>query len=658
MPSSSLKDRLSRVRPPQVRLTYDVEIGDAIEARELPFVVGVLADLTGQPEEPLPRIRDRKFVETDADNFDSVLAGMKPHLAFTVENRLTHEPDATFKISMSFRGLEDFEPQNVVRQVSPLRVLLDLRTKLTDLRGTLDTNDRLKDLLLEAALSSEQLASIRDDLTREAAGNHVPGPAEQPTQVSIIDRIVERAHLAIDTTAKERQTDLVRAFMQEILEGNIFVAQDVSKMIQARIAQIDSLLSIQTREILHHPDFQRLEGSWRALAYLVRNTETSSTLKIKVFNASKREIHRDLQRAPEFDQSTMFKKIYEEEFAVFGGQPFSVLIGDFEFGRGPEDIEVLENLSRIAASAQAPFIGAASPALFGLESFTELGFPRDLSKVFDTTECAKWRTFRQSRDSRYVALVVPRMLMRLPYGRASSPVGDFEFEEQVDGTDHTRYLWANSAFGLAARLTSAFATYGWTAAIRGVEGGGVVSDLPVHVFRTDSGDTAVKCPTEVAITDRREKELANLGFIPLVHCKGTDFACFFSAQTCHKPGIYESEATSAAARADAQLPFVLAVSRFAHYLKTMMRDKIGSFTSRSDCERYLNKWITQYVTSDDTATQGTRARYPLKSARIEVTEARGSPGTYYATAFLVPNFQLDPPEVPLRVVTQLPQPAH
>jgi type VI secretion system protein ImpC len=293
--------------------------------------------------------------------------------------------------------------------------------------------------------------------------------------------------------------------------------------------------------------------------------------------------------------------------------------------------------------------------MFNLEDFTQLNTPRDLSKIFDTTEYAKWKAFRLSDNARYVALVAPRVLMRLPYGRDSTRAGDFNFEEGVNGTYHSDYLWANPAFALASRLTNAFAHFGWCAAIRGVEGGGIVDGLPVHTFMTDEGDLALKCPAEIAITDRREQELAALGFIPLVHCKGTDFACFFSAQTCAKAKTYNNDAANAQARASVQLPYVLAISRFIHYLKAMMRDKIGSFMTRSQCEQFLNRWISTYVTGDDNTTMATKARYPLKSGHIEVVETPNRTGTYQAVAFLLPNFQLEQLSVPLRVVMSLPQ---
>jgi type VI secretion system protein ImpC len=351
----------------------------------------------------------------------------------------------------------------------------------------------------------------------------------------------------------------------------------------------------------------------------------------------------------------MFKKIYEQEFGVFGGEPFAALLGDFEFGRHPEDIEFLERMSQVAAAAHAPFMAAAAPDLLNLESFTQLDAPRDLAKIFDTTEYARWKGFRSSDDARYVCLTLPHVLMRIPYGAATKPVDGFHYEEGVTGDDHSKYLWGNAAWALGARLTNAFARYGWCAAIRGVEGGGLVEDLPSHIFTTEHGDVALKCPTETIITDRREKELADLGFAPLVHCKGTDYAAFFSVQTCQKPRIYDTEQANANARLSAQLPYMLAVCRFAHYLKSMMRDKIGSFTSRKECETFLNRWIVNYVTEDDSASHAVKAQYPLREARVDVIEDKSKPGVFKAVAFLRPHFQLEELSVSLRLVAELPK---
>jgi type VI secretion system protein ImpC len=477
------------------------------------------------------------------------------------------------------------------------------------------------------------------------------------TEASLLDQIVEQGRFGKEQVARERGRDMVKEFVAQVLEGEMKLSRDADATINARVAQIDHLISLQLNEILHHPAFQKLEGSWRGIKYMMDQSETSAMLKIRVLNVSKKELLRDLQRAPEFDQSVMFKKVYEDEFGIFGGEPFGALIGDYEFSKHPEDIELLEKVSQVAAGAHAPFVTAAAPELLNLDSFSQLGDPRDIGKIFDSTEFAKWKSFRASEDSRYVGLTMPRVLMRLPYGKDTKPVDDFNYEEGVDGTDHSKYLWGNAAYALGARLTTAFAQYGWCASIRGVEGGGLVEGLPTHTFRTDEGDVALKCPTEVAITDRREKELADQGLIPLVHCKGTDYAAFFSVQSANKPKKFDKAAANANARLSAQLPYILAVSRFAHYMKSIMRDKIGGFMSRGQCQTFLTQWIMQYVTDDDQASAATKAKFPLREAKIEVSEIPGKPGAYRAIAFLRPHFQLDELTVSLRLVAELPAPA-
>jgi len=477
---------------------------------------------------------------------------------------------------------------------------------------------------------------------------------EQVLEGGLLDQIVEEGKVGTDASSKERGKSQIKEFVSQILQGQMTVSRDAEATINARIAQIDHLISIQLNEILHHQSFQKLESSWRGLKYMMDQSETSDMLKIKVLNCSKKELLRDLQRAPEFDQSAMFKKVYEEEFGVFGGAPFAAIIGDYQFGKHPEDVELLERVSNVAAAAHAPFIAGADPTMMNLDSFTALDQPRDLAKIFDTTEFAKWKSFRATEDSRYVGLVLPQVLGRLPYGKDTKPVEAFNYEEHVDGTDHSKYLWMNAAWAMGAKLTQSFAKHRWCAAIRGVEGGGMVDGLPVHNFRTDDGDIVMKCPTEVPITDRREKELADLGFIPLVHCKNTDYAAFFSVQSAQKPKLYDKDAANANARLSAQLPYIFAVSRFAHYLKAMMRDKVGSFMSRSQCETYLNTWIAQYVILDDDASADTKASHPLREARVDVVDVPGKPGAYRAVAFLKPHFQLDELSVSLRLVADLP----
>jgi type VI secretion system protein ImpC len=478
-------------------------------------------------------------------------------------------------------------------------------------------------------------------------------PEIQEQSTTALDKILDQ--MSKEPAKRAVAQDLIGEFVRQVLDKTIVYAKDTESMIKARIAQLDALISAQLNEVMHAPEFQKLEASWRGLHYLVHQSETSPMLKIKVFNVSKRDLTKDLERAPEFDQSAMFKRIYEEEYGMFGGAPFGLLVGDYEIANHPQDLAMLEKMSNVAAASHAPFIAAAASGMLSLDSYSQLGEPRDISKIFDSVEYTKWRSFRESEDSRYVGLCLPHILMRQPYGADTVPVETFAFEEDVDGKDHQKYLWGNAAYAFAARTTDAFAQYAWCTAIRGPEGGGLVQDLPVHTFRTDEGDIALKCPTEIAITDRREKELADSGFIPLVHCKGRDYAAFFSLQSTNKPKKYDKDFANANARLSSQLQYMLAVSRFAHYMKAMMRDKIGSFMSRQNVQDFLNRWIAQYVLLDDDASQAMKAQMPLREARIEVTEVAGKPGVYRAISYLRPHFQLDEIDVSLRLVADLPK---
>ncbi|USX11299.1 type VI secretion system contractile sheath large subunit [Oxalobacteraceae bacterium OTU3CAMAD1] len=476
------------------------------------------------------------------------------------------------------------------------------------------------------------------------------------TELALLDQIVEQSKVAKSSVEHARAKDIISELVSQVMEGTVVVSDNLAATIDARVAELDSLISKQLSAIMHAPEFQKLESSWTGLNYLVKNSSTGQNLKIKMLNATKKELVKDFQSALEFDQSTMFKKVYEEEFGTFGGAPFGSLIGDFEITRQPEDMYFIEQMSHVAAASHAPFISAASPELFGLETYSDLGKPRDLSKVFDTVEYAKWKSFRESEDSRYVGLTLPRFLGRQPFNPADGmTVEGFNFVEDVDGTDHHKYLWCNAAYAFGTKLTNAFEDYGWCAAIRGVEGGGLVEDLPTHTFKTDEGEVALKCPTEIAITDRREKELSDLGFISLVHCKNTDYAAFFGAQSTQKAKKYNTDAANANAVLSAQLQYIFAVSRIAHYMKAMMRDKIGSFAAASNVEDFLNRWLTQYVLLDDNASQEQKAQFPLREASVQVSEVPGRPGVYRAVSFLRPHFQLDELSVSLRLVAELPQ---
>ena len=475
--------------------------------------------------------------------------------------------------------------------------------------------------------------------------------------LTLLDRIVQEGRMIKDETQRGYARDLVAEFATQVLDEGMTISKDTNAMLKARVAQIDELISKQLNEIMHAPEFQKLEGTWRGMNFLVMNTETGTRLKLRVLNITQKELLNDLEKATEFDQSALFKKVYEEEYGTFGGHPYGLLVGDFEFGRHPQDMLLLEKISNVASAAHAPFLAATNPKMFDWDGFTELANPRDLAKIFESAELIKWRSLRDSDDARYVTLVLPHILMRLPYGPDTIPVEGVDFVEDTDGKDHRKYLWGNPAWALAQRITNAFALYGWSAAIRGVEGGGMVEGLPAHTFTTDEGDIALKCPTEIAITDRREKELNDLGFLSLCHCKGTDYAVFFGGQTINRARVYDTDAANANARISSMLPYMLAASRFAHYLKAIMRDKIGSFQTKDQISGFLNRWIGAYVIGSDDAQQEVKARYPLREARVDVYDIPGKPGCYRATVFLRPHFQLEELTASIRLVAELPPPA-
>ncbi len=476
----------------------------------------------------------------------------------------------------------------------------------------------------------------------------------------LLDQIISNTK----QTEPDRAQDLVKTLVEQALAGTVTFDRNLTRTFDKAVQAIDAKLSAQLNAIMHDPKFLKLEGSWRGLHYLVQNSETGTALKLRVLNMSKRDLNRDLTRAIEFDQSQLFKKIYENEFGTPGGEPYGALIGDYEWNNHPDDIETLRLMSNIAAGAFAPFVTAAGAGMFGFDSWTELSKPRDLAKIFDTVEFAKWRAFRDSEDARFVNLVMPRVIARLPYGKATKPLDEFDYEEApVDARgkalamDHDSYCWSNAAYVMGARLTDAFAQTGFCTAIRGAEGGGKVENLPTHVFTSDDGDLDAKCPTEIGITDRREFELSNQGFLPLCHYKNTDYAVFFGGQTAQKPKKYDRPEATANAAISARLPYIMASSRFAHYLKVMARDKIGSFMEASNVETWLNRWIQNYVNSNVDAGQDMKARFPLREARVEVKEIPGKPGSYNAIAYLRPWLQMEELTTSLRMVASIPQKA-
>jgi type VI secretion system ImpC/EvpB family protein len=578
-----------------------------MEKKELPFIVGILADLSGDRDtpDPMPALKDRKLSYIDRDSFNDFMKTFAPRVTLhaarstspILQELLTQAGDQT----IVFSSLEDFNPMNIIRALPSLNALYESRGQM-------------------------------------ATGNKDETAASQAEQTQ-------------DNGA--------------------------TTVIDAQVACINRQLNGAVSAILHAESFKQVEATWRGLHYLVARTKTSHVLKLRVLNVTKEELRDDLLKAAEFDQSALFKMVYEAEYGTYGGFPYSLLIGAYELGGDQVDIDFLKKISEVAASAHAPFIASASNKLFGLSGFEKLEKPRDLRKIFEEAELINWRSFRESEDARYVSLVLPRALLRLPYGkpekRNTIECESFQFEEIVGEKDAEpifsehgdvlsyptpgteNFLWGNAAFMLAERITNAFSLYSWTAAIRGVEGGGLVENLPVYTYTSDAGTTELFCPTEVSITDRRAKELNDLGFISLCHCKGTGKAAFFGGQTTNPPKKYFSDEANANARISAMLPYMLAASRFAHYIKVIMREKIGSFLTRANVESYLNTWIANYVLLDDNASQEVKSSYPLRSASVVVTEVPGEPGSYKATVFIKPHFQLEELTTSIRLVANLPK---
>ncbi|MDO5449529.1 MAG: type VI secretion system contractile sheath large subunit [Akkermansia sp.] len=481
--------------------------------------------------------------------------------------------------------------------------------------------------------------------------------AEQSViELNDFENLLEREFRPKTEEAKSAVQQAVGTLATQALGKANLISDDVISTVEAMIAELDSKLSAQLNLIIHHPDFQKLESAWRGLDYLVSNTETDAHLKIRVFNASKDEIAKSIKKfkGAAWDQNPIFKKLYEDEFGSPGGEPYGALIADYYFNHQPKDIEILKGMGRICAAAHCPMISAADPSLMNMDSWQELSNPRDLTKIFQTPEYAAWRSLRESEDSRYIALTMPRVLARLPYGAKTTPVEGFAFEEETGAGDNSAYSWMNAAYAMGVNINRSFKQYGWCASIRGVESGGMVESLPCHTFPTDDGGVAMKCPTEIAITDRREAELSANGFLPLCHWKNTDYAVFLGGQTLNNPTQYDDADATANARLSARLPYIFATSRFSHYLKCIVRDKIGSFKSRDDMQKWLSNWIAQYVTADPNADENVKARYPLAAADVVMEDVEGNPGYYTAKFYLRPHYQLEGLTASMRLVTKLP----
>lgn len=673
------------IQAPRTCITYDVAAGDTVKTVELPFVVGVLADLSGTPEMPLPKVKDRKFVSIDEDNFGEVMRKIQPRLAFHVDNTLVGD-DTELVVELRFDGrggIEQFEPTQVAMQIEPLSKLLDTRRRVASLQARMDGNDDLKESLdkilrdheLATTLASEarQLlfdagarrllwdeAEPREGLATDTrSGAEVIRPEGQE-QKPLLDRIIDESGIGWDEWEREGARREIATLVDvlargSVFLGSVFVERTVDRTMSAFIGNIDAVVSRQLSQVLHHPDFQKLEAAWRGLHYLVEQSNGSPRIRIRVMNISKDDLRKDLENAAEFDMSGLFQKAHEE-YDFLGGSPYGMLVGDYHFSHRPLDVELLGRISDVAAAADAPFIAGADSRLVGRDDFAEFTFPRDLRKVFDAPEYLRWNRWRGTAAARYVGLVLPRVLLREPYRPEGMPAGTFAFNEDLGESDHTKYLWGNAAYALAVRSVQAFHRDGWCAAIRGYETGGLVTGLPKHIFESEAGDTIVKCPTETAISDRRCRELTELGLIVLCYEKHSDRAVFFSTPSCAKPAVFFTDQSTANSRLAARVEYVMVLSRFAHYFKAMMRDRTEGFATPQACEKFFSEWIARYVGAEASPSDEDAARRPLSSARLEVSAVWGDPEVYRIKAYLQPRFRLREPSVPLELTVDLPKP--
>lgn len=605
----SVQKKLERIKPPRVQITYEVETAGAILKKELPCIIGIISDLSGYRDEDFPKYVDRKFVYIDSGNFNDVLKAFNPQVNLSVEvSGVNHE------IKLKFKDIDDFNPLNIIKKNEILNTIYLRRKNLSNLSVKL--------------LNNLNLLSIAEKITN---GENK-----------------EEALNSFNFCNDEQRENLLKLF--EFLPEN---SKNIINDIQKEISVIDQDISLALNQILHNKDFQKLEGSWLGLKYLINNIETSEFLKVRVFNCQMNEIKKDLNRAMDFDSSNLFYKIYEEEYGTYGGNPYTFIGLDFYCEKKQDDFVFLGKISEVLASAHLPGAIGVGSSIFDISSFENLHTIRDLYKIFESSEMAKFLSFRQIEDSRYLAGILPRFMGRIPYGPNTQPVENLNYKELINS--HEDFSWSNSIYAYAQKIGECFAQSGWFASILGPENGGLISNLPVFASKTKNGDMNIKCPTETVITDRMEKELSNNGFISLCHCKDTDYSVFFSGQSFNKPPIYNKSEANANAKLSARFQYMINTSRFAHYLKCIMRDKIGTFTNVDEINKFLNDWIADYILLSDTSDSSIKASFPLKAANIDVQEDLSTPGKYNAIIFLRPHFQMEELKISMRLVAKIPK---
>jgi type VI secretion system protein ImpC len=656
--NDNIQKKIGRNRPPRVHITYDLETEGAIIKKELPCIMGLIADLTGYRDaaDPISEYNDRKFVFLDADNIDDVLRSFKPAVNISIglpkestdqkkdtskatdtakatdaskkddkttqskmaPNTTNQSSDASESILIKFKSINDFHPLFLIKNLPLLNTRFERRKTLTEIKTKITNNYKL-------------FVAATDLMTKKASDS-----ASALKDFKFLSDTQKTYLTTLFDTCKEIN----------------YIEENAILSINAEIAHLDSEINILLNQALHNPDYQKLEGSWLGLKYMLSNIELNESLKLRILNANFKEVSEDVVRAMDFDQSFLFQKLYEEEYGSYGGNPYTCLLIDQYITKDAQNIAYLHKLAEVVSAAHIPTSLGIDPSVFDIESYEYLHKPRIISKIFELPELIKFRSFRERDEARYVSFVLPRFMSRVPYGPKTEPIEGLNFTEEA--CDHTKFSWSNSVYVYGAKIGHSFGMYSWFASIIGPENGGMVTNLPVYVFQSRDGDKCIKCPTETAITDRREKELSEQGFIALCHCKDTDYSVFFSGQSANKPLKFNKTEANSNARVSARFQYMLNCSRFAHYIKCIMRDKIGSFSDRASIEKFLSTWIADYVLLMDEAPQEVKAQYPLREAKIIVVDVPGKPGCYDSIIYLRPHFQMEELTVSLRLVARIP----
>jgi type VI secretion system protein ImpC len=640
--SESIQKKLLRVKPPRIKITYDLETEGAIISKELPVVLAMIGDYSGNRDSSQEFLlyKERKFIYIDPENFPEVLKSMTPRVVLNIPT-LGGQEGETKSIELIFECLEDFTPLNLVKKIDFLFKFYEEKRKLIDLRMKHDINNKIGEFLDKLITDSSFKDTIKTQLTAQTGKE--------------LDDMIKDTHICHTEEQKPYICDLLLNYIT-IIEKNTDTNLNTFILLNnAYIIIVDNTIAYYLNKILHNTNFQTLESSWRGVAYFLQNVEFNGNLKLRIFNATPDELFNDLTKSMEFDQSILFKKIYEEEYGTFGGSPYTALMWDYAIGRTTLDMLLLRKMTEVMAAAHCPFFLSASAALFDLKSFEDLHQPYAISKIFDSIELADFKNFRESPDSKYTSLLLPRVMARLPYDTNMLRIEGLNFQETVSGLISEEYTWTNACYVYLTQVALAYSRYGWFAAICGVENGGRVDNLPLHIYKTISGEYMVKCPTEVAITDRREKELSDLGFIALCNSKDDNFSVFFGSNSTFKPPVFNSQNANANGELSARTPYMLNASRFAHYLKCMMRDKIGSFATKETIKSFLCSWLARYTLLDDKASNNIKAEYPLREFSISIDEVPGKPGHYQSIFLLRPHDELQGMEISLRLVSKMPK---